>query len=392
MTSPFLYGAATSAHQVEGNNVHNDWWAWERAGVGRRVPSGLASDQYRRYRDDFALAQSLGHTAHRLSLEWSRIEPVRGQWDEAALRHYRLVLEELRERGLASFVTLHHFTNPLWFAQRGGWERSDAVELFDRYVRLVVQRFGDVVDFWITFNEPMVFAAEAYFHGRWPPQKRSVRSGLRVIRVLSRAHRRAYRTIHLLLPRAHVGLAKHFIFFVPADAAQVGDRLVARLYSWWFNHRFLELTRGAHDFVGVNYYFTAAKRFRFSSPFFGTEPWSGPVSDLGWPLSPDGLERVLREAARYRLPLYVTENGLADAADTQRADFIRSHLRAVERAQQRGADVRGYLYWSLLDNFEWDLGFEPRFGLVAVDYRTQVRTVRPSAYVYKAIIEQAHGS
>jgi beta-glucosidase len=178
--------------------------------------------------------------------------------------------------------------------------------------------------------------------------------------------------------------------FRPARPNNSHDQRAARLAAWWFNHRFLVMTRGAHDFVGVNYYFSSYKQWQWRPPFITTIPTTEPTSDLGWPIDPTGLTQVLLELKRYKLPIYITENGVADAADTKRADFIRDHLRAVERAQAAGADVRGYLHWSLIDNFEWDLGFAPRFGLVAVDYATQKRTPRRSAYVYKAIIEQAN--
>lgn len=388
MRAPFLWGAATSAHQVEGNNVRNDWWAWEQA-QAPRLRSGLACDHYRRYREDFVLARALGHTAHRLSVEWSRIEPTQGRWDETALAHYRAVLEELRRQRLVSFVTLHHFTNPLWFAQRGGWERADAAELFARYARVLAQQLGELVDFWVTINEPVVYAQHGWWHGRWIPQRRSAWATLRVLRHLAAAHRKAYRVIHTLFVHARVGLAQHFIAYLPHDPHCLADRLSVAIGDWWFNRYFLRLTAATHDYLGVNYYFTETRRGVLFPPFSQSIQWRGAVSDLQWPLRPEGLTLVLEHLKHYGLPIYITENGLADAADSKRADFLREHLRAVEQAQAGGADVRGYLHWSLLDNFEWDLGFAPRFGLVKVDYTTMERTVRPSAYVYKAIIEQA---
>ena len=347
--------------------MHSDWWAWEQhtAGVER---SGRASDHWHRYKEDFAIARKLGHNAHRLSLEWSRIEPRKGKWNKPALAHYREVLQELRCQGLASFVTLHHFTNPQWFAQAGGWASARSPELFKRYASTVVNHLGDLVDFWVTINEPMVYATQSYWHRRWPPQKHNMLAMWRVIRHLARAHRGAYRIIHRRFDEASVGIAKHAIAYSPGRGSA----------EWWFNHYFYTLTRGTHDYLGINYYFSS-----------NWEKWNGPTSDLGWPINPEGLTAVLLHMKRYGLPIYITENGLADAEDTQRADFICSHLRAVEKAQAQGVQVRGYLHWSLLDNFEWADGFNPRFGLVAVDYDTMKRTVRPSAYVYKAIIEQA---
>ncbi|MCH8748798.1 glycoside hydrolase family 1 protein [Patescibacteria group bacterium] len=388
MMSTFLYGAATSAHKVEGYNIHNDWWAWEKAGLSV-VESGAAADHYNRFAEDFALAKGLGHNAHRLSLEWSRLELAPGKWNQAAFDHYREVLQELKRQELVSFVTLHHFTNPVWLAKRGGWQDKKTPALFARYAKKVAQELGELVDFWVTINEPMVYATQSYWRAKWPPQQRSVVALNKVVRNLALGHRQAYAAIHDTIPEAQVGLAKHLIAYVPEHRNQFGDRLVTSVQDWWFNHRFLALTRGAHDFIGVNFYFTVQKRVRLIPWQISDVPWTGPTSDLGWPLRAEGLTQVLLHLKRYGLPIYITENGLADAKDTRRADFIRDHLRAVETAQKQGVNIRGYFHWSLLDNFEWADGFDPRFGLIEVDYETQQRTPRPSAYVYKAIIEQA---
>lgn len=369
----FLWGAATSAHQIEGNNIHNDWWEWERRQPAP-MQSGLACDSYRRWREDLALAKQLGHTAYRFSLEWSRLELAPERWNREALEHYRQILLEMRRLKLASFVTLHHFTNPIWFARRGGWLSADSPELFARYVRLVVQQLGEAVDFWVTINEPNVYAGNSYWHGKWPPSRKSFWQTARVMGHMIAAHKQAYRIIHATVPGAKVGIANNLI---ACGHKKAGFSWHA-LRQWVFNHWFLWRTRGYHDFIGVNYYFPC-----------GLTKTDGRTSDMGWPIYPAGLTEVLLEAKRYGVPVYVTENGLADTGDSQRADFIRSHLRAVEEAQRQGVDVRGYLHWSLLDNFEWADGFAPRFGLVDVDFVTQKRTIRPSAYVYQAIIEGA---
>ncbi len=388
MSKSFLWGAATSAHQVEGNNVHNDWWEWEQKTSGIEK-SGQACDHYHRFKDDFLLAKGLGHNAHRLSLEWSRIEPERGEWNKGALNHYREVLEELKKQGFKTFVTLHHFTNPYWFAKKGGWTNSDSREEFMRYTKVVVESMGDLVDFWITINEPMVYATQSYWYGRWPPQKKSLFLMWRVIWNMAAAHRGAYRVIHRIHSNAQVGVAKHLVAFIPEKKRQLDDKFVMGLQDFWFNHLFYRLIREKHDFIGVNYYFAVTKKVKMLSASIRDMAWKGAVSDLGWSIRPEGLKYVLLHMKRYGLPVYVTENGLADAKDEKRADFIRDHLRAIEEAQKEGVDVRGYLHWSLLDNFEWDLGFGPRFGLVEIDYETMERKPRPSAYVYKAIIDSA---
>jgi len=387
MSDDFLYGAGTSAHQVEGNNVHNDWWEWEK---GRKSieNSGRAADHYQMFDDDFVMARQLGHNAHRMSLEWSRIEPKMGQWDQAAIAHYRKVLESLRANGLTSFVGLHHFTNPMWLSLQGGWNWRRTPELFARYAKKIAQELGNLVDFWITINEPVVYATQAYWAGRWPPQERNGLAVYRVLSMMARGHRLAYRALHSVDSSAKVGMAKHMIAFVP-DREVWSDHLVSKFGNWWFNHRWYQLTASRHDFIGLNFYFTKTQAAHIIPPRVETIEWSGAVSDLGWPVNPEGLAQVLNEVKRYDLPIYITENGLADASDNHRADFIRAHLRVVEKAQATGLDVRGYLHWSLIDNFEWDLGFEPRFGLVAVDYNSMKRTPRKSAYVYRAIIKQA---
>lgn len=383
----FLWGAATSAHQIEGNNVHSDWWEWEKLRTGI-TKSGMASDGWHRWREDLALAKSLGHTAYRFSVEWSRIEPQPGQFNRDVIRHYRTVLEELRRLGMKSFVTLHHFTNPAWLARDGGWAASRTPEYFGRYVAYVAQHLGELVDFWIPINEPTVYASQSYLHGNWPPQEKSWVRSWWVLRQLAYGHKLAYRTIHRYFPSACVGAAHNLMAFLPVSDSMF-DRFAADMSNRRYNHTFFHLTGNTHDFIGVNYYRPVFLRATLWPLKIREIKKEGMYSDMGWMVYPEGLTNVLLEMKQYKLPVYITENGLADAEDSRRAEFIRSHLRAVEEAQRLGVDVRGYLHWSLLDNFEWDKGFGPRFGLVEVDYATQQRIPRPSAYVYKAIIEQA---
>lgn len=383
----FLWGAATSAHQTEGHNIHSDWWQWEKKNP-HQPKSGVACDSWNRWREDLALAKSLGHTAYRFSVEWSRIEPQPGQFNRQAIIHYREILEELHRLGMKSFVTLHHFTNPAWVAEQGGWVSSRTPEFFGRYVAYVAQHLGELVDFWIPINEPTVYASQSYWHAAWPPQERSFWHYSWVLRQLAYGHKLAYRTIHRYFSEAQVGGAHNLIPFIPVTDTFL-DRLVCHVSSWRYNHTFFNLTGETHDFIGVNYYRPVFFHVRMWPPKIVAVHKEGTYSDIDWMVYPEGLTRTLVDMKKYRLPMYITENGLADKDDNRRSEFIRSHLRAVEEAQRQGVDVRGYLHWSLLDNFEWDKGFGPRFGLIEVDYATQKRTIRPSAYVYKAIIEQA---
>lgn len=387
----FLWGAASSAHQVEGNN-HNDWTEWEKLGLVRSGDvSGRATGHYQRFREDFGLAAKLGHTAHRFSLEWSRIEPQPGRFDLGALDHYRQVLTELRRLKLEPLVTLHHFTNPLWVRDWDGWLSPRTVDAFGNYVLTVVRELGAFVRYWITMNEPTVYTSLGYISGYWPPQRRNYLAAWRAIRNMSRAHDLAYRIIHRHNPDARVGVANNLSDFVPARPGHWLDRAQVAFADYWHNRWWLNQTYGQQDFIGLNYYFHHPLRFRFTtvSKLFAPEPPDDlPRTDTDWPIHPAGLGRVLDSLRTYRRPIIITENGLADSADAKRASFIRAHVAELAAARQRGIDVEGYIYWSLTDNFEWREGFAPRFGLVAIDYGTLRRTTRPSAYTFRQICQQ----
>ena len=408
--SGFRWGTATSAHQVEGNNVQNDWWAWEQepGRIRNGDRSGRACAWWENAEHDFDRAAQLHQNAHRLSVEWSRIEPRQGEWDQAALERYRQMLRALCERGIEPMVTLHHFTHPLWFAGQGGWERDDAVDLFGRYVTQVCSALGEFTSLWCTINEPVGWVFSAYLAGRWPPgHHRAVFRAVRVATQLARAHAAAYRILHGLQPQAQVGVANYFRLFDPADPASRLDRFVAAQQDRFVNRAFLDAVTegrvrafpwiaeipeaaGTLDFLGVNYYTRDMVAFDLQRPgaLFGRNflrP-GGPQSDGGYgEIYPEGMYRVLRLAQRYGKPIYITENGLPDGDDDLRSEFILAHLREAARAMRDGADVRGYYHWSLIDNFEWAEGWSMRFGLIAVDPVTQVRTLRPSARVYADI-------
>lgn len=391
----FLWGASTASHQVEGD-THNQWSEWEKSperlawleehgdilrhGKDNFI-SGHAADHYHRFEEDFALAKELGHNATRISLEWSRIEPQEGKFDEVAIEHYRQVIASIRRNGMEPFVTLWHWTFPLWFRDKGGFERRANIKYFVRYAVKMASELKDVT-FWITVNEPEIYVSNSYLIGNWPPQKRSSRLTLKVFHNLARAHKLSYTAIKAISPAFQVGISKNSTHYEAYERTWPSI-IVKAFMDWTVNFYFLDRIHKHQDFIGLNFYFqNRIKRWRLS------QNENEKISDMGWELYPQAIYNILMDMRKYNVPIYITENGLADAQDLQRAWFIKETLRNVHRAITDGADVRGYLHWSLMDNFEWDKGYWPRFGLIEVDYKTQKRTPRPSARVYKEIAEK----
>lgn len=400
----FLWGSATSAHQVEGNN-HNDWTEWEKKNAERlakeapakfgHLPnwkeieaeavdpnnyiSGRACDHYRRYREDFDLAKSLGHNAHRFSIEWSRIEPEEGKFDEAEIEHYRAVIRALRARSMEPFVSLWHWTLPVWLAQKGGFSHRDFPNHFERYAKKIAREIGSDVKFWITLNEPDVVASHSFLKGMWPPQGRNLFTYYRSLKNLIKAHKLAYALIKKINRNAEIGIAKHQVSFEVAHRTFINSFLKTAGHYFW-NRWFLNSIRSYQDFIGLNHY-----NRNVIDNGFNKNP-NKKLTDFGWEFYPESIYQALIELKPYNKPIYITENGIADTTDSMRKEFIERSLTAVSCAIEDGALVKGYLYWSLLDNFEWDKGFWPRFGLVEVDYKTLERRIRPSAFAYRDII------
>ncbi len=377
----FLWGASTSAHQIEGNNINSDWWQWEQKGEVKE-PSGIACDSYNRFKEDFLLAKKLNHNSHRLSVEWARIEPKEGRFDESATKHYREVLKTFKKLDLKTFVTLHHFTNPLWFSKRGGWENPKSPEIFTRYASYCAKEFGNLVDYWITINEPNVYGSETYLKGTWPPQKKNPLVFLRAYLNMAKAHNKAYKAMKQITPNLPVGLAFHFIRYLNDGGNPLG-KVVALL----LNKIFLDLSYypfSNYDFIGVNYYLTY--KIKNIIPYFDYK--HGKFEYFGWPISPEGLYELLLDLKKYRKPIYITESGLSDSKDKYRKKAIYLHLLSVYKAIEKGVDVRGYLHWSLIDNWEWHWGFKPRFGLIEIDRKNNLKRIpRKSAYYYAKICE-----
>jgi beta-glucosidase len=383
----FLWGAATAAHQIEGNNRNSDWW---RSEVAARLPyrSGDACDSWNRWSEDVRLLSDIGLNAYRLSVEWARIEPVRGNFDQQAIDNYRRQLEALRAAGIEPMVTLHHFTNPIWLADAGGWSDPAIIEHFGRYADRAAREFGDLVRWWITINEPSILALKSYLEGSWPPHRpRDVRGFLRLLRHAPRAHARARAALRAYRPDAMASMSFAVWPFEPLRTWNPIDQAMARLGDWLWQGRVLRRSLHWLDWIGVNYYTRIRVGWPPQRSTAAADPHagSGEFTDFGWEIYPPGLYHVLRRVGGYAKPVVITENGISDADDDQRPAYLVRHLEQVHRALSDGIDVRGYIHWTLMDNFEWAEGTTQRFGLAEVDFNTFERRPRPSAWLYGEI-------
>lgn len=405
----FLWGASTAAHQVEGD-THNQWSEWEKQHAGElargaekrlgSLPvwkairkqaekpanyiSGKGVDHYSRYRQDFDIAKKLNMNAFRFGLEWSRIEPEEGKWDEQVVGHYRKYIVALKRRGIEPVLTIWHWTLPVWFAAKGGFESRDNLRYFERYVAKIAEEFGGLLNYVIILNEPNVYASISYIAGEWPPQHHNPVLGFWVYRNLALAHQRAYHILRQANPALSLGIAIHMADIQPTKPESVLNQRAVAVGAYAWNWWFLDRIRDQLDFVGVNYYHTEYRNWRGKM-----SNSKEPVSDLGWYMEPKSLGRLLEAVwRRYHLPIIITENGVADREDAHRQWWLEQTMEALERALEHGVELKGYLHWSLLDNFEWAFGWWPNFGLVAVDRKTMRRTIRPSARWFAEYIKQ----
>lgn len=376
----FLWGAATSAYQVEGGNTNSDWSEF--------MSAGAACDQYNLYEKDFELAKSLNHNAERISIEWSRIEPREGEFDQAEINHYIKLLKVLKSLKFTVMLTLWHFSLPKWVADKGGWENGATVKYFERFVKKIVPYLADYVDFWITINEPGVYIYETYVERVWPNSKKSWVGQVKTFLNLVSAHKKVYKFLHQSFPAGKpVGIANNIMSFQAYHKHSITEQIAVSLNDFSINHLFYFLTKGTHDFLGINYYFHIRFKHKgWVAQSENTLEQTHDVSDLGWEIYPEGIFEVLTDLSD-DIPIYITECGIATTNDDRRNRFLITYLQEVARAIKSGVNVRGFFYWSLLDNFEWHRGFEPRFGLIEVDFETQARKIRPSALVYTDIIQ-----
>ena len=408
----FLWGTATAAHQVEGNNTNNQWWMWEQNGHTKGT-SGLAADWWGgRWKEDLDRAAETGQNAHRFSVEWSRIQPTPDTWDEDALERYRTLLRGMRDRGITPMVTLHHFSDPLWFYEMDSWENDQAPALFEKFVRKTVGALKEYCTLWCTINEPNVYALLGYVAGDFPTRHRGLNIATKVLANMLRGHARAYHAIHEIQPECRVGYAHQQRPMVTKRAWNPLDVLMRNLRYTAANLAFpsalstgvmktaftkvqIPEAKGTQDYFGFNYYTRNRVAFdirkpktMFSNPFY---PEDGDFSDKKFIINePAGMFEGLKWVVRNfpGLPIYVTENGFPDAEDKVRPRYIAQHIHQMWRAVNFNWPIKGYFHWTLVDNFEWDQGWTLRFGLWGLDTETQKRIKRPSVDLYAEICKE----
>lgn len=407
----FLWGASTSAHQVEGG-MSNDWSDFEESQAEKlaeeahpnmelpgRIPhwndiekfikspdnyrSGTGVDFVHRWREDFKQAAELGMSAIRFSVEWSKVEPQEGHFDETEIARYVQMAEYARELGMTPFVTLHHFTNPKWFAAQGGWESSHSPAQFARYAEKMITAMHKTGTFWIVFNEPEILVAQGWVFGKWLPRKKlKLFAAFKVYEHFIATHRRVYKIAKKIDSSAQISSTINNTFLDPVRSWRYPLNLtISLMLRFGLNRYFLYRTYTRQDFIAINHYLHC----RIDGGLFKNLP-ERIKSDLGWMISPESLARVVHQLRWYKKPIYITEHGVADAFDTLRPRLLKDSLLHLRKAVDEGARVKGYLHWSLLDNFEWDKGWWPKFGLIEVDRETMERRPRSSTYTYKSII------
>jgi beta-glucosidase len=408
----FLWGTATAAYQVEGNNPNSNWFTWEQqpGRIMKGDKSGNACDWWNgRWREDFHRAAEGHQNAHRMSIEWSRIQPEPNRWDEEALNRYIEMIRRLAELNITPLITLHHFSDPQWFVDMGGWENDTAASYFEKYVRKVVQALKDYVNLWCTFNEPNGYATLGFVLGVFPPGKKSIRLCFEVMVNIVRAHAAAYRTIHQIQPQARVGIANYYRSFVPAKNWSPLDLLITKtlrqlndifalaahdgVVRFATSRKRVPEAKQTQDYLGLNYYTRDYVKFDLFNP---KELFSRRFSRPGVALSttryianePLGMFEALKWGLQYNIPIIITENGIEDTDDLVRPRYMVEHIHQIWRAVNFNWPVKGYFHWTLVDNFEWERGWTQRFGLWELDVESQARHKRPSAELYAEICRE----
>ena len=398
-----LLGAATAATQIEGGDENNHWARFAKEGkIYDKTSPVRACDHYNRFREDIDLMAEMGIEIYRFGIEWSRIEPAEGAFDPDVIAHYREEVEYMISKGIRPMLTIHHFTNPLWFEDMGGFTNKRSVDIYLRFAERVVDALGDLVEDYITINEPNVYATNSLFYGTWPPEKKSMPALVKAFTNMTACHIKAYEMIHRKRSEmgkapTRVSFANHLRVFAPKDADKTWHRFSAKATEWLFQEAITRammtgeckfpvmqpkgIVKGKYyDFIGINYY----SRSTVSGISDGVRE-DCYVNDLGWEIYHEGLIELANKLyEEYSAPVFVTENGTCDNNDSFRPLFVYDQLKLISETDNH---IERYYHWSFLDNFEWREGESARFGLVRVDYETQTRTVNNSGKLYKSIIE-----
>ena len=418
----FFWGTATASHQVEGNCINNNWYTWEnnfdengKPRIKDNQVAGLACDHWNKYEDDILMLKELGVSHYRLSLEWSKIEPEKNKFDESVLEHYGNVINSLLKSNITPYITLHHFTNPIWFDKLGAFEKEENISIFIDFCKVVFNRYSNKVKYWCTINEPEVYSVMGYFSGVFPPGKKDAQITAVVHKNLLIAHTAAYHTLKKLPngKNSQIGIVKNVMQFDPSRRWHLLDWLACRLTNTVYNGMSLSYLKygkikinipffiklfysnkqaiKATDFFGLNYYSHVHLKFQLDKHefFINTYPKNDIMTDMPYTIYPEGLYRAIHKVKSIGKPIIITENGIADNKDDKRALFIRRYIYAMNKAIEEGVDVRGYFYWSLMDNFEWAEGYDMKFGLYEVDFKTQERKLRKGSKEFINIINES---
>ena len=412
----FRWCVASAAYQVEGGNLTSDWSDWEQTPghIKNNETALVAVDHWNRIDEDIALMKAMHVTDYRMSVEWAKIEPSQGHYDAAAIAHYKYEIDQLRKANIRPMITLQHFTLPMWIRELKGFEWQGFPDAFANYAEVVYLQIAPENEIWITLNEPMISVANGYVTGSHPPgEHRAIKDVIPVIRGMIIAHARAYHRLHMLAllnhKRMRVGVANHLRFEEPKNALNPLDRaassLTDKIWNWtfptaietgqfqakalWMVNHFETIKEAAHtqDFIGVNYYSGDVNSFSPTKGLQQAPRQDLPKTDLGWAINPEGFLKVLKATAMHfpGKSIIITENGIADSTDSMRPKYILDHLKAVHEALELGIPIKGYCHWSLTDNFEWQEGYTPRFGLYEIDYKTLERKPRKSAILFGKI-------
>ena len=417
----FAWGTATAAHQVEGNNTNNNWYDWEHQLDENNQPrihngdkSILAADHWNRYPDDIKLMKDLGVNHYRFSIEWSKIEPQNGDYNVESIQHYRDLCDSLIKNNITPVVTLHHFTHPTWFEKLGAFEKKENIHHFIEYSEYAFNNLKDLVPIWCTINEPSVFVSQGYFNGIFPPGKQDPVLAATVLENLLFAHTKTYKHLKSLNggDNAQIGLVKNIFQFDPLRRWHILDWAFSKVLNNVFTHSTLDYFKkgystfslpgmvkkhmenndavGAMDFIGLNYYsrMHVKGQANLTEPFVFEKRAKDIQTDMDYALYPEGFYEALHTISTLKKPIYVTENGVADQGNNIREIFIKRYLYALHKGLQDGLDIRGYFYWTLMDNFEWAEGYKMKFGLYEVDFETQERTLRESSNLFAKMVKK----